>query len=289
MKVRRLADFSDAAEEFVKKNPRGSLSQSRRWAEFQRATPSRGKTWLLLAEEEGEIRGSCLLIRHLLGKPLGCWLYAHRGPVCAPEEEEVFDALLAEAEKICREEGAIFLRVDPLWEMREFGGDEKENPSLSQGEARWGFAENSETGSVSPRQKPSPDPSLKGRGSSPTAVLETTNSQNPIPNIQNFFQCRGFRPAHAQYQPLSSLFLDLKKTDEQLRAEMRPLGKRLLKKAEKQGFKISSSAGEKEIAEFAKLSKETAARQGFGSNDAGFFRRFFDFLGDAAKLFLARH
>ena len=86
---------------------------------------------------------------------------------------------------------------------------EKENPSPFQGEVRRGFAEDSETDAVSLRQKPSPSPSLKGRGElAPTAdsapaketkkeparaeekekvpppVENSSNSKNPKPNPQ---------------------------------------------------------------------------------------------------------
>lgn len=60
-------------------------------------------------------------------------------------------------------------------------GLENENPSPFEGEARWGSAEDSGTSAVSLRQKPSPDPSLKGRGES----APTTDSNPPKSNIQN--------------------------------------------------------------------------------------------------------
>jgi Flp pilus assembly protein TadD len=62
--------------------------------------------------------------------------------------------------------------------------NKEENSSPSQGEARRGFAEDSETNAVSLRQEPSPDPSLEGRGNSPAPDLNPSKIQHPKSKIQ---------------------------------------------------------------------------------------------------------
>jgi hypothetical protein len=61
---------------------------------------------------------------------------------------------------------------------------EKENPSPFEGEARRGFAEDSETDVDFLQQEPSPDPSLEGRGSLPTLVSRSSKIQHPKSQLQ---------------------------------------------------------------------------------------------------------
>lgn len=68
-------------EEFTKNSEWGSVSQSWGWGELQKKVPSRGKIWMVGILDGEKILGSCLFVRHNLGKR-GCWIYAHRGPVC---------------------------------------------------------------------------------------------------------------------------------------------------------------------------------------------------------------
>jgi hypothetical protein len=114
-----------------------------------------------------------------------------RGPAGVKLEKKVFpeeDGSFS-AELEIPEDSAL----GEFWVSLFQEGERKEkNPSPSQGEARRGFAEELETGAVSLRQEPSPVPSLKGRGSLPTAIFETT-FQIPTPNTQ--FQVADFRPA----------------------------------------------------------------------------------------------
>lgn len=173
-------------------------------------------------------------MRHGLGKR-GCWIYAHRGPVCDFENEEVFDLLLEEGEKIAKKEKAVWLRIDPMWDVEKMGG---------------------------------------------------------VSKMKKWFAKRGWKGAHAQYQPLSTLQLDLKKSEEELKSEMRTMGKRNLKKALKADLEVgwTNDPDGLEMEAFGKLNKETEERDGFWTHEIDYYQRILRVLGkdDVARLWFVK-
>ena len=107
-------DDRSAYVRFVASN-KGSVVQSWGWGEFQKTIPSRGKFWVLAAEEEGKWVGTALVIRQRL--PFGlCWLSVARGPIISVtegEEWKVWESLLPTIRGIGHKEKAVFVRVEP--------------------------------------------------------------------------------------------------------------------------------------------------------------------------------
>ncbi|MCX6807731.1 MAG: peptidoglycan bridge formation glycyltransferase FemA/FemB family protein, partial [Patescibacteria group bacterium] len=212
--------FSEPAiyfENFVKNSLHGSISQSFYWGKLQETVAARGKFWAFAVEEKNEIIGTCVLIKHKIGKK-SCYLYAHRGPVLEHKFDDVtnkvFDLIIAECDKIALVEKALFLRIDPAWHFEDF--DERSHAQA-------------------------------------------------IESFQRFFHKKDFIPAHAQYQPLSTLQLDLTKSLDELRKEIRTMGKRNLKKAEESGLDIifTTDSSGNELRELDRLNLVTSKRDNF--------------------------
>jgi len=93
----------------------GHLLQSYEWGEFKSRFGWRVSRVAL--EEGGEIiAGAQALIRNL---PLGSLAYVPRGPVVDPQEGGTFGELWAQLHTLARQEGAVFLRLEPDWEGGE--------------------------------------------------------------------------------------------------------------------------------------------------------------------------
>ena len=116
MKARILKRHEEPKwEEFLKKNLLASIWQTPSWGHFQAQIPSRGKYWILVIEEEGEIIGGSLIVKHNLGKGFS-WLYASRGPLISynsPDIKHQIRAVIRALKPIVKSEKAIFLRIDP--------------------------------------------------------------------------------------------------------------------------------------------------------------------------------
>jgi len=95
----------------------GHLLQSYEWGEFKRGfgwRPSR-----VALEEEGQIiAGAQVLVRNL---SLGSLAYVPRGPVVDPQEGGTLGELWAQLHILARQEGSVFLRLEPDWEGGERG------------------------------------------------------------------------------------------------------------------------------------------------------------------------
>ncbi|MBL4694607.1 peptidoglycan bridge formation glycyltransferase FemA/FemB family protein [Candidatus Gracilibacteria bacterium] len=117
MKARILKRSEEAKwDKFIQKNLLASIWQSTEWAHFQVTVPSRGKYWIVVLEENGEIVGGSLIIKHQLGKKYS-WLYASRGPQIdynSPYAKAQMKMLIKALHPIVKSEKAIFLRIDPL-------------------------------------------------------------------------------------------------------------------------------------------------------------------------------
>ena len=99
--------------DFVRLHPKGHFLQTWEWGEVKR-----GMGWLplpLVLEQDGEIRGSLLILKRRLPLPgiKRCIFYAPRGPVVDIKSLEHCQTLLAGAERAARDHGAIFLKIDP--------------------------------------------------------------------------------------------------------------------------------------------------------------------------------
>lgn len=102
-------------EKFVSANSLGTIHQTPSWGHFQEALAGRGKYWIIILENDQQIVGGTLLVRHQLPKG-HCWLYCPRGPLLdynSKNAKQQMDLLLSEIKKIAKQENAIFLRIDP--------------------------------------------------------------------------------------------------------------------------------------------------------------------------------
>ena len=95
----------------------GHLLQSYEWGEFKSRFGWRASRVAL--EEGGQIiAGVQVLVRNL---PLGSLAYVPRGPVVDPQEGETLGKLWAQLHILARQEGSVFLRLEPDWEGGEGG------------------------------------------------------------------------------------------------------------------------------------------------------------------------
>lgn len=115
MLLTRIAtrDEKENYNEFVRNHPKGHFLQTWEWGEVKR-----GMGWEplpLLLEEDGEIKGAMLILKRLLPVPglRRSIFYSPRGPVVKIDEELYCRTLFAGAERIARQHGAIFLKIDP--------------------------------------------------------------------------------------------------------------------------------------------------------------------------------
>ncbi len=89
----------------------GGVLQSWEWGELEKKEGY--NFWRLAWEENGELAACCLLVEWKL--PFGLtYLYANRGPVLKfPISNFQFPKIISDLEKFAREQGAIFLRIEP--------------------------------------------------------------------------------------------------------------------------------------------------------------------------------
>lgn len=98
---------------FVAGHPKGHFLQIWEWGQVKQ-----GMGWEsipIVLEKDGDIRGALLILKRMLPVPglKKCIFYAPRGPVADLDNEEENRLLFKGAEKIARQHGAIFLKVDP--------------------------------------------------------------------------------------------------------------------------------------------------------------------------------
>jgi len=102
----------DRYDNFVASHPKGHFLQLWEWGQVKE-----GMGWEklpLILEEDGEIRAALLILKRKLPLPglNKSIFYSPRGPVVDTESEELNRQLFAGAEKVAREHGAIFLKID---------------------------------------------------------------------------------------------------------------------------------------------------------------------------------
>ena len=98
---------------FVQDHPKGHFLQTWEWGEVKR-----GMGWQplpLVLEEDGNIIASLLILKKRLPLPgmNKCIFYAPRGPVVDIASEELCQALFSGAERVAKDHGAVFLKIDP--------------------------------------------------------------------------------------------------------------------------------------------------------------------------------
>ena len=147
--------------------------------------------------------------------------------------------------------------------------------------------------------------------------LKDTNA----PNLRAFFLELLARLAHAQYQPESTLILNLKQEPRELLQKMKPKGRYNIKVAQKHGVTVrvssltggpkvaddlksasddkavgadaaftSSNSGMADLRGFYDLLCQTTARDGFSGHPFSYYKNMLEVLGpDRAKLYLAEY
>lgn len=115
MYITRIIDIKekDRYNEFVASHPKGHFLQLWEWGQVKK-----GMGWEalpLVLEEDGEIKAAMLILKRRLPLPLveKCIFYAPRGPVVDVNNRELCRLLFEGAHRAAREEGAIFLKIDP--------------------------------------------------------------------------------------------------------------------------------------------------------------------------------
>ncbi len=111
------------------------------------------------------------------------------------------------------------------------------------------------------------------------------------PRLKEFFKTINARPAHAHYQPESTLILDLKHAPEELLRRMKPKGRYNIKVAQKHGVKVRVSDGNKaDMEAFYALLRRTAQRDRFSGHPQSYYKKMLEVLGpQKARLYLAEY
>lgn len=119
----KLIEFNNGHDfdRFISAKQKSQFLQSWQWGEFQKKCGSR--VWRLGIEENGDIIASATLIFRKLLISRG-YFYCPRGPVVQSGIKnlelriKVFDFFIGEIEKIAKRENVIFLRFEPLFEIK---------------------------------------------------------------------------------------------------------------------------------------------------------------------------
>ncbi|MGI6433902.1 MAG: lipid II:glycine glycyltransferase FemX [Syntrophomonadaceae bacterium] len=121
----------DSYTRFVSQHPKGHFLQLWEWGQVKHLTG--WEPLALVLEKDGRIKAAMLILKRTLPVPLikRSIFYAPRGPIADQDNEEEHRLLFAEARRIARRQGAIFLKIDP-----DIG---KENTAYADLLARCGF------------------------------------------------------------------------------------------------------------------------------------------------------
>ncbi len=103
----------------------------------------------------------------------------------------------------------------------------------------------------------------------------------------------GFHTVHG-FQPEDTLIIDLKKSEEDILAEMKPKGRYNIRLARKKGVEVykadpKSEKFDKEISRFYEILQETTQRDGFRGHDKQYYKDMIESLGEKAALYLAKY
>ena len=102
----------------------------------------------------------------------------------------------------------------------------------------------------------------------------------------------GFEPATQNYQPENTLEIDLRKSDEEILADIKRKGRYNINLARKKNVKVIAIPGDKvtgkDIEDFWKLNNETTSRDGFASHGKEYYKNFCQKLSEHTVLFFAQ-
>lgn len=111
----RIIDIkeNERYKRFINSHSQGHFLQLWEWGLVKQGTG--WEPLPLVLEQDGEIKASLLILKRKLPLPglKKCIFYSPRGPVADLESEEQISALFKGAARVAREEGAIFLKIDP--------------------------------------------------------------------------------------------------------------------------------------------------------------------------------
>ncbi len=131
----------DRWDDFTRNTRYGHLLQSSLWGKLKEGFGWRARRVLLL-ENGLPLAGAQILFRPLLPylpKPLVA--YIPKGPILPPEGGEVSHLLLEAIHNLVKEEGALFLKIEPDWIEFSWAGRMQDNAGARYAELlqRWGF------------------------------------------------------------------------------------------------------------------------------------------------------
>ena len=86
--------------------------------------------------------------------------------------------------------------------------------------------------------------------------------------------------------PETSLVIDLRQTEEEILAQMKPKGRYNIKVAQKNGVQVETSD---DVEAFYDLLKKTGGRDGFGIHGKNYYQKMLEALGSNAQLLMAKH
>lgn len=124
---------------------------------------------------------------------------------------------------------------------------------------------------------------------------DLVRQENSKQSFGDGLEWKGWRKAHAHYQPENTVMVDLTRDDEKILAEMKPKGRYNIKLAEKKGVSIKvfdAASGNLEwaVAQYSKILAETTDRDGFSGHDKKYYLDMIKTLGEKnCSLYLAEY
>ncbi len=97
-------------EEFVKSHPNGHFCQSEKWAKLKDNWKSETIT---VKDNDGNIKGSMLMLIRKMPVVPYTMMYSPRGPVCDPHDKETILALTKEVRALAKKYNAYVVKLDP--------------------------------------------------------------------------------------------------------------------------------------------------------------------------------
>jgi lipid II:glycine glycyltransferase (peptidoglycan interpeptide bridge formation enzyme) len=100
-----------------------------------------------------------------------------------------------------------------------------------------------------------------------------------------------WKRAHAYYQPRWTLLVDLKDSEEETLAQMKPKGRYNIKVARKKGVTVRETSNPKDVAAFYQVLKKTGGRDGFSIHSESYYQDFImaGSKGEWASLFVSEY
>lgn len=253
-----------------------NIHQTPEWGKFQSCSPLRDKYWLLSSKSGSPVTGgeaSALVLRQRL--PHGkCWLYCPRGPLFAPAGHSTKTPGTVLSGKTSS--GTVLSgKAAPGTLPAGKTSSDKALADLFHQIAGLARAENAVFFRLDPGIA---DVEMDADGG-------FKDSPEAIPSAIRLFSSAAasaglkLRPAHAHYQPESTLILDLTLSEKELLAQMKPKGRYNIKVAQKHGVKITrydaaTCPPEKlklHVQTFYNLLTQTTSRDGFSGHPLKYY------------------